>query len=87
LTSYDAGRSQEKQREQKAAYRQWKEKRLVRVRAREKESIRQQSSSWIEEKDLERRIVDALVDPFYLSGSWAASPDRDMGIDEDSDDE
>jgi hypothetical protein len=28
-----------------------------------------------------------LVDPFYLSGSWAASPDRDMGIDEDSDDE
>ncbi|CAK9863816.1 unnamed protein product [Sphagnum jensenii] len=77
----------EKQREQKAAYRQWKEKRLVRIRAREKESIRQQSSSWIEEKDLERRIVDALVDPFYLSGSWAASPDRDMGIDEDSDDE
>jgi len=45
---------------------------------------------WIEEKDLERRILDALVDPFYLSGSYAL-PDRDgpisIGDDSDEDDE
>ena len=58
--------------------------------AKEKDSVRNQSSTWIEEKDLERRILDALVDPFYLSGSYAL-PDRDgpmsMGDDSDDDDE
>lgn len=56
--------------------------------AKEKEGVRQQSSMWIEEKDLERRILDALVDPFYLSGSYAL-PDRDgpMSVGDDSDED
>ena len=36
------------------------------MQAREKQTVRQQSAMWVEEKDLERCIVDALVDPFYL---------------------
>lgn len=81
---------QEEERKSRAARRQFREKRLLRLISKEKEAVRQQSSMWIEEKDLERRILDALVDPFYLSGSYAL-PDRDepmsIGDDSDEDDE
>lgn len=80
----------EEERKSRAARRQFREKRLLRLISKEKEAVRQQSSMWIEEKDLERRILDALVDPFYLSGSYAL-PDRDepmsIGDDSDEDDE
>jgi hypothetical protein len=80
----------EEERKARAARRQFREKRFLRMIAKEKEGVRQQSSMWIEEKDLERRILDALVDPFYLSGSYAL-PDRDgpmsMGGDGDSDED
>ena len=81
---------QEEERKARAARRQFREKRFLRLLGKEKEVVRQQSSLWIEEKDLERRILDALVDPFYLSGSYAL-PDRDGpmsmgdGSDEDED--
>jgi hypothetical protein len=81
---------QEEERKAKAARLQFREKRQLRLVAKEKEGVRQQSAIWIEEKDLERRILDALVDPFYLSGSYAL-PDRDgpmsVGDDSDEDDE
>lgn len=80
----------EEERKAKAARLQFREKRQLRLVAKEKEGVRQQSAIWIEEKDLERRILDALVDPFYLSGSYAL-PDRDgpmsVGDDSDEDDE
>ncbi|KAG0610946.1 hypothetical protein M758_7G102700 [Ceratodon purpureus] len=78
----------EEERKARAARRHFREKRFLRLVAKEKDSVRNQSSTWIEEKDLERRILDALVDPFYLSGSYAL-PDRDgpMSIGDDSDDD
>jgi len=80
----------EEERKAKAARRQFREKKFLRLVEKQKQTVRQQSSLWIEEKDLERRILDALVDPFYLSGSYAL-PDRDgpisIGGDSDEDDE
>lgn len=41
-------------------------------------AIRRQSSMWIEEKDLERRILEAMSNPFHLRGSVGSEPmDRD----------
>jgi len=52
----------QRERAKKAEIRMRKEKSLEQKRAREKELIWKKSSLWIDEKDLDRRIVEAMVD-------------------------
>lgn len=51
-----------KERARKAERRMQKDKTHEQRRAREKELVRKKSSLWIEEKDLDRRIVESMVD-------------------------
>ncbi|KAL3675538.1 hypothetical protein R1sor_025486 [Riccia sorocarpa] len=68
-----------------------KEQRAINVKARNKLearqglirhkrmlAVRRQSSMWIEERDLERRILEAISNPFHLRGSVSmGAVDRD----------
>ncbi|KAL2609821.1 hypothetical protein R1flu_028394 [Riccia fluitans] len=48
------------------------------IRHKRMMAVRRQSSMWIEEKDLERRILEAISNPFHLRGSVGMEPvDRD----------
>lgn len=51
-----------KERAKKAEIRMRREKSHEQKRAKEQELIRKKSSLWIDEKDLDRRIVEAIVD-------------------------
>lgn len=51
-----------KERARNAERQMQKAKSLEQRRAREKDLIRQKSSLWIDEKDLDRRIVEAMLD-------------------------
>ncbi|KAG6551572.1 hypothetical protein Mapa_006995 [Marchantia paleacea] len=90
-----AARAIEVEEENRILQEHLKEQRAINVTARNKlearqglirhkrmMAIRRQSSMWIEEKDLERRILEAMSNPFhlrgYLEGSVGSEPlDRD----------
>ncbi|CAM6085882.1 unnamed protein product [Calypogeia fissa] len=66
------------QREESARQRARVEGREGYIRFKRMEAVRRQSSMWIEPKDLERRILEAIANPYHLAGSVGLEPlDRD----------
>lgn len=73
------GNEQKEQRATNVTARNKLEARQGLIRHKRMVAIRRQSSMWIEEKDLERRILEAMSNPFHLRGylQGAERLDRD----------